>query len=169
MKYSPVSNHYAQLALIGVAALVGYGWTAATRLRPGSGRASLAILAVGVAGGFGWLTWKQCRIYADAGTLYRDTVARNPHSWLGHCNLGVVLLNAGRIDLARAQLEERRGAAQFKIRGCPCRKRSGDSRRPFASTPTTRKFEGILLTPKNSVGRGDPPFAPSNRNSPLSA
>ena len=38
------------------------------------------------------LTWRQCRLYANAETLYRGTLERNPDSWLALNNLGVLCL-----------------------------------------------------------------------------
>jgi tetratricopeptide (TPR) repeat protein len=37
------------------------------------------------------LTFRQAGTYADAETLYRATLARNPASWMAHTNLGVAL------------------------------------------------------------------------------
>jgi protein O-mannosyl-transferase len=39
----------------------------------------------------GILTWRQSRIYRDAQTLYRATLAENPSSWVAHYNLGDTL------------------------------------------------------------------------------
>ena len=40
---------------------------------------------------FGGLTWLQARNYADAVTLYRDTIEKNPNAWMAHHNLGFEL------------------------------------------------------------------------------
>jgi protein O-mannosyl-transferase len=109
MRYSPVSDHYTHLALLGVAALVGAGCA--------------RLMTVGFAGQergmgqTGWmagvaatllvcaaLTWRQAAIYADAVTLYRDTVERNSASWIAQTNLGTLLSEAGQNDEAIAHL-----------------------------------------------------------------
>jgi tetratricopeptide (TPR) repeat protein len=46
------------------------------------------------------LTWRQCRMYADADTLYQTTISRNPACWLAHNNLGMDLLSRGQFDEA---------------------------------------------------------------------
>ena len=115
MRYSPVSNVYAHLALLGMAALGGAGWARlAETVRTKYGRRSLAFLVgatAATAAALGALTWTQCRIYSDAITLYRDTIARNPSSWASHTNLGVLLFEAGDLVPAIAHLEK---AVQIK-------------------------------------------------------
>jgi tetratricopeptide (TPR) repeat protein len=38
------------------------------------------------------LTWRQCRIYANPEALWRDTLEKNPDSWLAHNNIGRIFL-----------------------------------------------------------------------------
>jgi hypothetical protein len=45
----------------------------ATRPTPAAGTAAVVILVA-----LGILTWRQCRMYRDAETLYRATIAGNP-------------------------------------------------------------------------------------------
>ncbi len=51
------------------------------------GAALLAVLAC--------LTWRQSGMYADAETLYRTTIRRNPKCWVARNNLGKVLAGRG--------------------------------------------------------------------------
>lgn len=58
-----------------------------------------------VAAGFciamlGAMTFHQTRIYRDMETLWRDTLARNPDSWMPHSNLGLELDRQGRHEEA---------------------------------------------------------------------
>jgi tetratricopeptide (TPR) repeat protein len=100
MRYSPVSDHFAHLAIVGVAAAGGAGlWWFAGRMGNVQNTFLLVAVAVVIAIG-GTLTWKQSRIYADAITLYRDTIARNPASWVALNNLGALLSTAGQNDEA---------------------------------------------------------------------
>jgi tetratricopeptide (TPR) repeat protein len=54
----------------------------------------------------GTLTWRQARVYKNAETLWRDTVAKNPTSWLARSNLGRYLLHEGQFDGAMEQYLE---------------------------------------------------------------
>ncbi len=111
MRYSPVSNHYAHLALIGLAALAGAGLARGeerlARAEPPWKIPRAAFWGAGMilGGMLGVLTWRQCTIYADGERLYRDTLARNPSSALAHTNLGVILTLSGRFDEALGELQ----------------------------------------------------------------
>jgi hypothetical protein len=111
MRYSPVSGHFTHLAMVGMAALAGAGWARLTAGEAGGrfhrflrpfliGVAATAFVILGI------LTWRQCRIYSDAETLYRDTLVRNPSSWIAHTNLGVMLYTSGQIEPAITHLED---------------------------------------------------------------
>ncbi len=103
MQYSLVADHYCQIALIGVVALVCAGWarwsaSAAARWLPGPAAAALvAVLSL--------LTWRQCGTYASAETIYRATLAGNPSCWLAENNLGNILYGEGRVAEAIGHYE----------------------------------------------------------------
>ena len=83
-RYSWVADHFQYLAILGIiipltAVLTGI-----------AGRTSPAVSVVLVLF-LGVLTWRQSGAYRDVETLYRETLVRNPDSWLAHNNLGVVL------------------------------------------------------------------------------
>lgn len=48
----------------------------------------------------GTLTWNQSLIYKDLETLWRDTLKKNPSSWLAYNNLGAFLLSQGNSEEA---------------------------------------------------------------------
>jgi Tfp pilus assembly protein PilF len=105
MKYSPVSNHYAHLALAGFAAAVG--WLVAVALERVALRVRRALL-IALAAAVALLavfTWRQNLVYSDAERLYRDTLARNPSSALAHTNLGALLILSGQFKAAAVELE----------------------------------------------------------------
>ena len=111
MKYSLVADHYAHLALIGVACWVAAGATLAWRRTPAEEKARWRIPAVAAASAailaLGAATWRQARIYRDARTLYQATVDANPNSWMAHNNLGVELSKVpGRLPDAIAHYEQ---------------------------------------------------------------
>jgi protein O-mannosyl-transferase len=98
--FSYVADHFQYLASLGVITLVAAGTALAFGRwelwgRPAAYVPCLAILAT-LAG----LTWRQSHVYADAETLYRTTIARNPDCWMAHNNLGLVLTDRQEFDEA---------------------------------------------------------------------
>jgi tetratricopeptide (TPR) repeat protein len=110
-RYSFVADHFQYLAGIGPLALAAAGIMMALGvfrkrnlwLKPVF--CGTLLLTLGV------LTWRQCRIYADAETLWRTTLDRNSACWLAHNNLGDALLQRGDVDGAITHLQK---ALQFK-------------------------------------------------------
>jgi len=89
--FSYVADHFQYLASLGVIVPLAAGLTLAAARIPALPR-PLAVAGAGVLlAVLGMLTWGQSRIYRDAQTLYRETLARNPACWMAHNNLGLVL------------------------------------------------------------------------------
>ena len=104
-RYSYVADHFQYLASLGIIVPVASALVRAIE-RISSRRAvtiaccSMLILVLGV------LTWRQCRMYRDIETLYRESLARNPGSWLAHYNLGVLFAEMpGRLPDAIAEYQ----------------------------------------------------------------
>ena len=103
MRYSFVWDHWVYLSSLGLIALAAALLArAAERLRArtalyGCAAVILPVLMV--------LTSRQCRTYADMETLWRDTLAKNPNSWMAYNNLGTALLQEGKIEEAIEQYE----------------------------------------------------------------
>lgn len=91
-RFSYVADHFQYLASIPILALVAAAATAWGRTRR-HGTAALTVAASAVLLALGGLTYAQSRDYADAGTLYRHTLQRNPGAWLAAVNLGVIELD----------------------------------------------------------------------------
>jgi protein O-mannosyl-transferase len=87
MIYSYVADHFQYVASLGVI-VPGAALAARLPLRPSVAPA----IAVAFAVLLGTATHRQTRMYRDAETLYRATIARNPSSWLAHENLGIELV-----------------------------------------------------------------------------
>ncbi len=102
-----VADHFQYLASLGGIALAAGMFCHVIRdkatglYRPWGPPVVTSLLCV-----LGILTWGQCRMYRDAGTLYRETIARNPGCWLAQNNLGNLLRQGGRGDEAMAHYEE---------------------------------------------------------------
>ena len=104
-RYTFVADHYQYLASIGPIVLISAGLA---RL-PGSikyGRQSLFFLSVLIIGILFLLTWRQSSTYRDIETLWRTTMARNPGCWMAYNNLGIALVEKGKVDEAIPQYEK---------------------------------------------------------------
>jgi len=105
MRYFFVADHFQYLGSIPLIALV-VGLAACGLARVGASptlRAALAVLALLHLGS---LTWIQGHAYADEATLWRDTLTKNPESWVAHHNLGQILLVQGAAAEAVGHFEE---------------------------------------------------------------
>lgn len=87
-RYSFVADHFQYLAGIGLIVLAAVGLSRLTK--------TIQMLLVLLFPILVILTWQQTKIYSDQETLWRDTLAKNPAAWIGHNNLGVVLLDRER-------------------------------------------------------------------------
>jgi tetratricopeptide (TPR) repeat protein len=106
MRYSFVADHFQYLASVGLIVLVvAAGRAVLHRLGP-AGRVAAAVAGAAVLIVLGVLTWRQAGIYKDLPTLWRDTIEKNPGSWMAHTNLGVYLFREGEYDGARAHYAE---------------------------------------------------------------
>ncbi|HXM42930.1 MAG TPA: tetratricopeptide repeat protein [Bryobacteraceae bacterium] len=93
-RFSWVADHFQYLACLGIIVpVVGQAGRLPRVVNP----LLLFILAI--------LTFRQAATYADAETLYRATLTRNPASWMAHNNLGVALAKDGRTPDAIAEYQ----------------------------------------------------------------
>jgi len=98
--WSFVADHYQYMASIGPIALaVAIGCRIVDRFRGRAGQAA-KIMALAVPLVLGVMTFHQTRIYRNGETLWRDTLQKNPSSWMAHVNLGAELGSQGREDEA---------------------------------------------------------------------
>lgn len=103
--YSYVADHYQYLACLGIIALVAGLVTIYGSRLPGFGKLKVP-LAVALLAVLGVLTWRQCGIYRNLETLWTDTLAKNPQSWMAHVNLGRLLAQRGEFGPAETHYLE---------------------------------------------------------------
>ena len=104
--YSFVADHFQYLASVGLITLVTSGAAAACQKVGRPGRYIGAVAALTTALLLATLTWSEGRVYRDAETLWRDTLAKNPQCWMAHTNLGNILQSSGRIAEAEEHYDE---------------------------------------------------------------
>jgi tetratricopeptide (TPR) repeat protein len=103
--YSYVADHFQYLATLGIIVPSACGLALARERIPAARRLLPAVTGVLLATLF-VLTWRQSGMYRDAETLYRETLRRNPASWMAHNNLGVIMAGIpGRLPEAIAEFE----------------------------------------------------------------
>jgi tetratricopeptide (TPR) repeat protein len=103
-RYSFVADHFQYLACIGPIVLAAVGMR--TGLNALKGPLPKPVVSGIFLTALGVLTWRQCGMYADAETLYRTIIKKNPACWMAHLNLGYALRGAGRINEAIEQYRE---------------------------------------------------------------
>jgi tetratricopeptide (TPR) repeat protein len=105
-RYSFVADHFQYLACIG---LISLAVSTSTAICERAGQwsrdlgklaAAIVLLILGVS------TWRQARIYQNSETLWRDTLAKNPQCWMAHHNLGVELLESGKLAEAEEHCKQ---------------------------------------------------------------
>jgi tetratricopeptide (TPR) repeat protein len=98
--YSFVADHYVYPASAGLIALLAAAIFSepVKRFLGGAPLATVlsAVLIIVLCG----LTWQQAHAYQNIELLWRDTLAKNPESWMAHYNLGLELQAQGKITEA---------------------------------------------------------------------
>jgi tetratricopeptide (TPR) repeat protein len=103
--FSYVADHWTYLASLGAFALAAAGLARALAAAPVAiARAGRMLVLLGLTG-LGVLTWRQCRMYRNAETLYRATLDRNSSCWMAHNNLGAILTRSDRAAEALEQFD----------------------------------------------------------------
>ena len=98
MRFSYVADHFQYLASIGPLVLtisllmMLFKKFPKVLKAPGAVGVSLVLIILGT------LSWQQTRIYNNAETLWEDTIAKNPNSWISYMNLGVTFSTRGRFE-----------------------------------------------------------------------
>jgi tetratricopeptide (TPR) repeat protein len=100
LRYSFVADHFQYLAGMGPLAMaaVGIVWLA-DFLKRSMPWLKLACCA-GLLLTLGTLSWCQARVYCNVETLWVDTLQKNPTCWMAHNNLGLTLLQKGKVEEA---------------------------------------------------------------------
>ena len=98
MRYSFVWDHWVYLPGLGIIALVGalITWTSKSLRSPAMAYGFAVIVLPMLA----FLTWRQAGTFINMETLWRVTIARNPHSYLAYDSLGIISLQKGELDEA---------------------------------------------------------------------
>ncbi len=99
-RYAPVQDHFQYFACTGLAAFAA-ALVARALPRPVPFRAASLVLVALLAA----LSFQRAAVFSDSGTLWRDTLARNPRAWMAHVNLGNMLLDGGRTADAAGHFE----------------------------------------------------------------
>ena len=102
MRYSFVADHWQYMSLMGLMALSAEVMGRALQAR-GAAAWILAALVVAL---FSGLSLRQTAIYQDEETIWRDTLAKNPDSWMVHNSIGLVLKKKGIFDEAMVHYQK---------------------------------------------------------------
>src|SRR5699024_7678145 len=107
-RFSYVANHFQYLACLGIIAPVSAAVALLFSRAPVVARWAGQVACVALLGVLGSLSWHDSAHYVNAKTLYQATIEKSPESRMVHTNLASILIDEGKIDEAKAQLEEAR-------------------------------------------------------------
>jgi len=108
--FSFVADHYQYFACLGPITLAVAVAVSVVEKNPSLAGPAKVLPAL-IIFALGFLTWSQCAIYKNLDTLWTDTLAKNPGSWMALTNLGRLRADAG--DIAGAGDYYRRSIAVF--------------------------------------------------------
>jgi tetratricopeptide (TPR) repeat protein len=104
MEFSHVADHFQYLPSIGLIALGGALLTQGIERLDGRRRSIAVGSTAAMVAVCGIATWRHTRVYRNDETIWRDTLAQNPQSWVARFNLGTALLEQRQLGEAAAQL-----------------------------------------------------------------
>ncbi len=124
--YSFVADHWQYLACLGIITPCASGIVLlATRLKSGYAWLEPGVTLV-IGGVLFLLTWQQSRMYNNAETLYRTTIAHNPACWLAYDHLVDILYQTNRIpeamNLFKDELRIKPAVAHYSLGNALLRK-----------------------------------------------
>jgi protein O-mannosyl-transferase len=93
-QFSFVADHFQYLAGIAVIALFSASLAQLVQRLNVHSKLAAAVLVILMGASLGIPAWSQSRLYADAETLYRATINRNPSCWMAYNNLGILKADA---------------------------------------------------------------------------
>jgi tetratricopeptide (TPR) repeat protein len=106
-RFSLVADHWQYYSIVGIVALGVVAGERICREIAGENSSSVkAVASVLVLTALAAATWTRASLYANAETLWRDTIARNPNAWVAHYNLGLALARSGRLQEAVGHWEQ---------------------------------------------------------------
>ena len=101
-RYTFFADHYQYLALAGPLSLLAAASQAAP-VPPGAQLLVRRLLPICVVLVWGALSWRHAQDFRSEESLWRDTLAKNPGSWMARNNLGLLLLGQGKPAAAAEQ------------------------------------------------------------------
>ncbi|HZZ27805.1 MAG TPA: tetratricopeptide repeat protein [Pirellulales bacterium] len=105
-RFSFVADHFQYHAAAAfIALMTAIAWKVASLWKESFARRAAGGIAAAILAMLMLLSWQHSRLFANADTLYRDTLAKNPDCWLAHNNLGNALQQAGHLDEAMAEYQ----------------------------------------------------------------
>ncbi|MGA9778384.1 MAG: tetratricopeptide repeat protein [Verrucomicrobiia bacterium] len=99
-RYSFVADHYQYVACIGPLALAAAGISTGLSRFDRTSPFLKPVLCGALVLVLGVLTWQRTGVFRDQETLWRDTLTKNPDSWMAYNNLGLLFQDQGHVGKA---------------------------------------------------------------------
>jgi tetratricopeptide (TPR) repeat protein len=145
-RFSFVADHYQYTASVGLIALFA-GMLSTGMAKWQAPREAQVLVVAALLMVLTLLTWRQAGVYGNLETLWRDTLKKNPESWMAHYNLGLCLAERGKGGEA---IEEFQSAIKYNPRHAKARVNLGlELEKAGRTEEAISAYEGALQIEPN--------------------
>ena len=106
MRLTLVADHLQYVPMIGIVALLAAGGAMLYQHSPASLRPALAGGLALIIGSLCWMTWTRAEVHHDEGSLWLDTLRKNPDTWQGNNHYGAWLYGHNQQSAAKPYFEK---------------------------------------------------------------
>ncbi len=106
MRLTLVADHLQYVPMVGIVTLLAAGGAMLYQRAPASLRPALVGAVILIIGSLSWMTWARAEAHHDEGSLWSDTLQKNPDTWQGNNHYGAWLYGHNQQSAAKPYFEK---------------------------------------------------------------